>query len=44
MENSGKRTGTTDKSITNKINEIEERNSSIENTTEDNNTLVKDNV
>jgi hypothetical protein len=41
MENLGKRTGTTDTSITNRIPEMEERISSMENMTEEINTWLK---
>jgi uncharacterized coiled-coil protein SlyX len=41
MENLGKRIGTTDTSITNRIQEMEERISGIEDTIEEIDTLVK---
>ena len=41
MENLGKRTGTTKTSITNRIQEIEERISDTEDTTEEINSLIK---
>lgn len=42
--NQGKRTGTTDASITNIIQETEERISVIEVTIEETNTLIKENI
>ena len=42
MENLGKRSGVTDASITNRIQEIEERISGIEDTIEDSDTTVKE--
>ena len=44
MENLGKRTGFTNTSITNRIQEMEERISGIEDTLEDSDTSVKENV
>ena len=44
MENLGKRSGATDASITNKIQEREERISGIEDTLEDFDTVVKENI
>ena len=44
MENIGKRTGTTDASITNRIQETEERISGVEDTIEDNDISVKENI
>jgi hypothetical protein len=44
MENIGKRTGFTNTSITNRIQEMEERISGIEDTLEDSDTSVKENV
>ena len=44
MENLGKQTGTTDASITNRIQEMEERISGIEDMLEEINSLVKGNV
>jgi hypothetical protein len=44
MENLRKRTGTPNINITNKIQEMEERISGIENTIEEMNTSVKENV
>ena len=44
MENLEKRTGTTDTSITNSIEETKERISDIENTIEEIDTLVKENI
>jgi hypothetical protein len=44
MENIGKRTGVTNTSITNKIQEIEERISGAEDTIEDIDTTVKENI
>jgi hypothetical protein len=43
MENLGKRSGATDASITNRILEIEERMSGVEDTIKDIDTLVKEN-
>jgi polyribonucleotide nucleotidyltransferase len=43
MENLGKRSGITDGSITNKIQEIERRISGVEDTVEDIDTTVKEN-
>ena len=43
MENLGKRSGATDASITNRIQEIEERMSGVEDTIKDIDTLVKEN-
>ena len=42
MENLGKRTGTTEASITNRIQEIEERISDTEDTIEEINSLIKE--
>jgi hypothetical protein len=42
MKNLGKRAGITDASITNRIEEIEERLSGVENTIEDIDTTVKE--
>ena len=42
IENLGKRTGKTDASITNRIQELEKRISDIENTIEEIDTLVKE--
>ena len=44
LENLGKQTGITEASITSRIQEIEERTSGIEDTTEEIDTLVKENV
>ena len=44
MENLGKRTGTTETSITNRIQEIEERISGDEDTIEEIDSLVKENT
>ena len=44
MENLGKRTGTTETSITNRIQEIEERISGIEDTIEEIDSLIKENI
>ena len=44
MKNLGKRTGTTDRSITNRIQEIKERPSCVEDTIEEIDTSVKENV
>ena len=44
MENLGKRTGTTDTSITNKIQEIEEELSGIEDTIEEMDASIKQNA
>jgi hypothetical protein len=44
MENLGKRTGTTDTSITNRIQEMEDRISGVEDRTEEIDTSVKENV
>ena len=44
MENLGKRSGAIDVSITNRIQDIEERISGIKDTTEDINTTVKENT
>jgi len=44
MENIGKRTGVTDTSITNRIQEIEERISVVEGTIEDADTKGKENI
>jgi len=44
LENLGKRTGTTDTSIINRIQEIEERILGIEDTIEEFNTSVKENI
>ena len=44
MENLGKGTGTTDASITNRIQEMEERISGVKDTIEEIDSLVKDNV
>ena len=43
MENLGKRTGTTETSITNRIQEIEERLSGAEDTLEDIDSMIKGN-
>ena len=43
MENLGKRSGVTDASINNRVQEIEERISGIEDTLEDIDTRVKEN-
>jgi uncharacterized coiled-coil protein SlyX len=43
-ENLGKRSGSTDASITNRIQEIEEKISGIEDTIEDIDTVVKENT
>jgi uncharacterized coiled-coil protein SlyX len=43
MDNLGKRSGATDASITNRIQEIEERTSGIEDTIENIDTSVKEN-
>ena len=44
MENLGKRTGTTDASITNRIQEMEERISGINNTIQEIDTSIKENT
>ena len=44
MDNSRKRTGTTEVSITNRIQEMKKRISGIENTIEDTDTSVKENT
>jgi hypothetical protein len=44
MENVGKRTGATDASITNRIQEMEERISGVEDTIEETETSVKENI
>jgi hypothetical protein len=44
MENLGKRTGTTDVSITNKIPETDQRISDVQYTIEEIDTLVKENT
>lgn len=44
MESLGRRRGTIDTSITNRLQEMEERNSCVEDTIEDIDTPVKDNV
>ena len=44
MENLGKRTGTTDVSITNRIQEMEERISDVEDTIEESDISVKENA
>ena len=44
MDNSRKRTGTTEVSITNRIQEMKKRISGVENTIEDNDTSVKENT
>ena len=44
MENLGKRTGTAEVSITNRIQEMEERISGIEDTIEEIDTSVKENI
>ena len=44
MENLGKKIGTTDESITNRLLEVEERISGEENKIEEINTLVKENI
>jgi hypothetical protein len=43
MENQGKRSGITDVSITNRIEEIQEKISGVEDTIEENDTTVKEN-
>ena len=43
MENQGKRSGITDVSITNRIEEIQETISGVEDTIEENDTTVKEN-
>lgn len=44
MENLGKRTETTDVSITNRIQGMEERISGVEDTIEETDTLIKENI
>jgi hypothetical protein len=44
MENLGKRSGVTDASISNRIQEIEERISAAEDTTQDTGTTVNENT
>ena len=44
MENLGKRSGDIDASITTKVQEIKERNSGVEETSQDIDTIVKENA
>jgi predicted ribosome quality control (RQC) complex YloA/Tae2 family protein len=44
MENLGKRTGTTDPSISNRVQKMEERISAVEDTIEETDASIKENV
>ena len=44
LENLGKRSGATNANVINRIQEIEERHSGLENTIEDTYTMVKENI